>query len=68
VQRIVFEKKLHEDIFFRGMKHTLLMLAFARTTSLPAADTPKPVGTHGVVGTLADPKAVARLDITKPGV
>jgi hypothetical protein len=50
------------------MKNTLLILASALTVSLPAADTPKPVGTQGVVGTLANPKTVARLEITKPGV
>jgi Right handed beta helix region len=36
--------------------------------TLHAADSPKPVGTHGIVGTLANPKTVNRLEITKPGV
>lgn len=50
------------------MKLGILLLTFARLTALHAADTPKPVGTHGVVGTLSSPKKVSRLEITEPGV
>lgn len=55
---------------FNGtMKHTFLISGIVLTAAiLNAADTPKPVGTHGVVGTLANPKAVARLEITEPGI
>lgn len=49
-----------------GSVPVLTALAFA--TTLLAADRPKPVGTHSVVGTLANPQTVARLEITKPGV
>ena len=49
-----------------GSVPVLTALAFA--TTLLAADRPKPVGTQGVVGTLANPQTVARLEITKPGV
>ncbi len=51
------------------MKHTLLVIAIALTaTMLNAGEMPEPVGTHGVVGTLANPKRVSRLEIMKPGV
>lgn len=36
--------------------------------TLYAEDPPKPVGTHGIVGILENPKMVNRLEITKPGV
>lgn len=49
------------------MKHGLFILTLA-FVALHAADEPKPVGTHGVVGTLENPKVVNRLEITKPGV
>ncbi len=35
---------------------------------LNAAETPKPVGTHDIVGTLENPTLVSRLEIMKPGV
>lgn len=38
---------------------------FFATASIALA---QPVGTHGVVGCLANPKPVSRLEITKPGV
>lgn len=50
------------------MKLPLFLIALAFAATLPAADRSKPVGTHGVVGTLANPKKVGRLEITKPGV
>src|SRR5687768_11764494 len=37
-------------------------------TATFAADAPKPAGASGKVGTLANPKVVHRLEITKPGV
>jgi len=41
---------------------------FFAAALLEAAEPPTPVGTHGQVGTLANPKKVSRLQITKPGV
>jgi hypothetical protein len=45
------------------MRHALFFVM-----TLRAAETVKPVGTHRVVGMLANPKKVVRLEITKPGV
>ena len=41
---------------------------YVSLAGLRAADSPKPVGPQGVVGCLANPKTVNRLEITKPGV
>jgi hypothetical protein len=53
------------------MKHLLLVVTVVFVaTALPFAvvAAAKPVGTQGVVGTLANPKTVNRLEITEPGV
>jgi len=50
------------------MKLPALLLGLTCLTAAQAADTPKPVGTHGPVGTLENPKKVSRMEITEPGV
>ena len=52
------------------MKYTFLLaiLLLAPLAAICASDTPKPVGTHGLVGCLANPTAVSRLEITQSGV
>jgi len=48
------------------MNHTPALLIASLLTLPLVAQTP--IGTRGVVGTLANPKTVSRLEITKPGV
>ncbi len=51
------------------MKRIHFVAAITLTASmLNAAESPKPVGTQGIVGALANPKLVSRLEITKPGL
>lgn len=50
------------------MRPALILTAIACTPLLLAGNPPMPVGTHGLVGTHANPKALARLEITQPGV
>jgi len=47
---------------------TITALLLAPLAALQAADAAKAVGASGQVGCLANPKSVARLEITKPGV
>lgn len=50
------------------MKHPLPTIVLFILTSGASLSAVEPVGTQGVVGTLANPKTVSRLEITKPGV
>ena len=53
------------------MNHTLTLLTallLALLAALHAAETPKAVGASGRIGCHSNPKPVAGLEITKPGV
>lgn len=52
--------------FLNGFVRILPLILVANP--LAAAEAPKPVGTHGSIGTAANPTIVNRLEITKPGV
>jgi len=48
------------------LKRLIALIALLAQAGLLHAQSP--VGTHGIVGTLANPKTVNRLEITKPGI
>src|SRR4051812_36111231 len=54
---------------FMNRKLLLPLLSLLATVCASlAADTSGPIGAHGTIGCLANPKTVSRLEITRPGI